>query len=216
MKLSPDKFTTAASVRKLLTCLETVGAFLVREDHAYDEMEEALDESHMGSLVDQQLGTKKETTGASWRTPCKTTDRDCEPPEQRGGTPAREYYEVVDDDERWAGNGDFGVEAQEDERHKVAMNIMRNWMIPETMTIPDQDKNAMTSSTGNKVDYRSVVWALKNQWDGAAIQQHDRTPHGSVNYTDVNEVCAYEYEPEQTEDAHPVMGEKTDEFQELE
>ena len=93
---------------------------------------------------------------------------------------------------------------------------MRDWMIPETMRIPDQEKDAMTSSTGNKVDYRSLVWALKDQWDGAAIQRHDRAIYGSVNYTDVNEDYAYEYEPEQNEDANPVMGEKTDEFQELE
>ena len=86
MKLDPDKFTTADSVRKLLTYLEksplgrmpvpdagikmgtyyrklqrrrgeTVGAFLVREDHAYDEMKNALEK-----LVDQQVGAKKEAT----------------------------------------------------------------------------------------------------------------------------------------------------------
>ena len=165
---------------------ETVGSFLVREDHAYDEMKKALDK-----LVDQQLGTKKETTAASWRTPRKTTERNPESPERRGSTPARELHEdveVYDDDE----DDDYGVETQEDERHEVTMDIMRGWMILEMMMFTDQEKNAVKSSTGNKMDYQSVVRALKDQWDDAAIQRHDRAIHGSVNYTDVTEDCAYD------------------------
>ena len=107
MKLDPDKFTTGQSVRKLLNYLEksplgrmpvpdpgvkmgtyyqklqrrrgeAVGAFLVREDHAYDEMKKALDK-----LVDQQLGTEKAPTTASWRTPPpKTAQRDPRSPER--------------------------------------------------------------------------------------------------------------------------------------
>ena len=124
MKLDPDKFTSVAAVRKLLTYLEnsplgqmpvpdagvkmgtyyrklqrrrgeTVGAFLVRKDHAYDEMKNALEK-----LVDQQLGAKKEATAASWRTPRRSTERDYGSPERRGGTPARDEHENRDDEER--------------------------------------------------------------------------------------------------------------------
>ena len=40
------------------------------------------------------------------------------------------------------------------------MDIMRGWMILEMMMFTDQEKNAVKSSTGNKMDYQSIVRAL--------------------------------------------------------
>ena len=96
------------------------------------------------------------------------------------------------------------------------MDNMRGWMNLETVMFTDQEKNAVKSSTGNKKDYQSDVWALKDQWDDAAIQRHDRAIHRGKNHTDLAEDCTYEYEPEQTEDAHAVMSKETDELKELE